>query len=124
MKKYSLKNYGYLWLTLFFFVFSICGHWIFGWLTYVEEQTAHHQPVETSSYLFAMLRDTFENWQSEFLQLLWQVGGLAVFLCVGSPQSKESEDRAEAKLDAILQAVDKNSAETLHRINSLYFKDS
>lgn len=27
------------------------------------------------SYVVEMLRDTFENWQSEFLQLLWQVVG-------------------------------------------------
>ena len=27
------------------------------------------------SYLIHTMRDTLENWQSEFLQLLWQVGG-------------------------------------------------
>jgi hypothetical protein len=35
-----------------------------------------------------MMRDTLENWQSEFLQLIWQVAGLAILLHVGSPQSK------------------------------------
>jgi hypothetical protein len=63
-----------------------------------------------------MLRDTFENWQSEFLQLLWQVVGLTILLYVGSPQSKESEDRNEAKLDAILRAVDTNAEQTLKAI--------
>jgi hypothetical protein len=53
-----------------------------------------------------MLRDTLENRQSEFLQLLWQVAGLAILLHVGSPQSKEGDDRIEAKIDAILIAVD------------------
>ena len=48
------------------------------------------------------LRDTFENWQSEFLQLLWQVVGLAYFLYVGSPSSKENDDRMEAKIDALI----------------------
>ena len=52
-----------------------------------------------------MGRDTFENWQSEFLQLLWQVVGLAYFLYVGSPSSKENDDRMEAKLDALLELV-------------------
>jgi hypothetical protein len=47
-----------------------------------------------------MSRDTLENWQPEFLQLLWQVG-LALFLYVGSPQSKEGDDRKGAKLDEI-----------------------
>ena len=50
-----------------------------------------------------MGRDTFENWQSEFLQLIWQVVGLAYFLYVGSPASKENDDRIEAKVDALLR---------------------
>jgi len=55
-----------------------------------------------------MGRDTFENWQSEFLQLLWQVVGLAYFLYVGSPASKENGDRQEAKIDALLELVGKD----------------
>ena len=50
-----------------------------------------------------MIRDTFENWQSEFLQLLWQVVGLAYFLYLGSPASKENDDRMEAKIDELLK---------------------
>ena len=49
-----------------------------------------HASVEVSGYVIEMLRDTFENWQSEFLQLLWQVVGLTILLYVGSPQSKEA----------------------------------
>jgi hypothetical protein len=55
------------------------------------------------TYLDQMLRDTFENWQSEFLQLLWQVVGLAYFLYVGSPSSKENDDRLEAKVDMLIR---------------------
>lgn len=58
---------------------------------------------EMGDYLDQMLRDTFENWQSEFLQLLWQVVGLAYFLYVGSPSSKENDDRMEAKIDAVIR---------------------
>ena len=39
-----------------------------------------------------------ENWQSEFLQLMWQVAGLSFLLYVGSPQSKESSERIEEKI--------------------------
>jgi hypothetical protein len=60
-----------------------------------------------------MMRDTLENWQSEFLQLIWQVGGLALLLYVGSPQSKEGDDRVEAKIDAILAAVAPNNADKI-----------
>jgi hypothetical protein len=105
------KPYSYAWITLGLFVFSLLGHWIFGWFAYADEQIAHGEPLNVSSYAVEMLRDTLENWQSEFLQLLWQVGGLAFFLFVGSPQSKEGSDRLEAKVDAILRRVDPDGAE-------------
>jgi hypothetical protein len=105
------KRYSYAWLTLGLFAFSILGHWIFGWYAYVNEQQALSQPVDVGGYTIEMLRDTFENWQSEFLQLLWQVGGLALFLYVGSPQSKEGNDRLEAKVDVLLRKIDPRNAE-------------
>lgn len=109
------KRYGYAWVTLGFFIVTLTGHWLFGWLTYVSEQQAHAQPIEVSSYVTQMMRDTLENWQSEFLQLLWQVGGLAFLLYVGSPQSKEGDDRVEAKLDEILRRVDPQNSERVIR---------
>ena len=107
------KGYGYSWVTLGFFLISFIGHWLFGWFAYVSEQQAHAQPIQVSEYLVEMSRDTFENWQSEFLQLLWQVGGLAILLYVGSPQSKEGDDRMEAKIDEILRKVDPQNGERI-----------
>ena len=108
-----LKKYAYAWITLGFFTVSILLHWIFGWFAFVEEQQSHGQAAELSPYLIEMGRDTFENWQSEFLQLLWQVVGLAYFLYVGSPSSKENDDRMEAKIDAILEFVGKEKGKKL-----------
>jgi Domain of unknown function (DUF6766) len=68
--------------------------------------TMHGQPIEVRNYIIETAKDTLENWQSEFLQLVWQVGGLALFFFVGSPQSKEGDDRREAKLDIILSKLD------------------
>ena len=68
------------------------------------------QPV-FSEYAIEMGRDTLENWQSEFLQLLWQVLGLAYFLYVGSPASKENDDRIEAKIDELLRMNGGSSAD-------------
>ena len=107
------SKYGYLWITLAFFLFSFAGHWLFGWFAYVNEQQTHSTPVHVSDYVIQMSRDTLENWQSEFLQLLWQVGGLALLLYVGSPQSKEGDDRVEAKLDEILRKVDPQNGERI-----------
>ncbi|WP_119300146.1 DUF6766 family protein [Dongia deserti] len=105
------KAHGYAWITLGFMAFSMIGHWLLGWFSYVSEQEQHQVPIMVSDYLILMGRDTFENWQSEFLQLLWQVGGLAMFLYVGSPQSKESDDRKEAKIDAILRQLNPQAGE-------------
>jgi Domain of unknown function (DUF6766) len=108
-----LSGYAYAWVTLGFFLISLVGHWTFGWFAYVGEQLTHKQPVQVTEYIVQMSRDTLENWQSEFLQLLWQVGGLALLLYVGSPQSKEGDDRKEAKLDEILKLLDPQDGEKL-----------
>jgi hypothetical protein len=113
MKLSIWKRYGFAWITGGLFLFTLVGHWIFGWLSFVQEQHAHSQPVEVSQYLIQMGRDTLENWQSEFLQLVWQVMGLTYFLYIGSPQSKEEDDRLEEKLDAILRKVDPVNADRL-----------
>jgi hypothetical protein len=116
-----LKKYGFAWVTLGFLAISLVGHWVFGWLAYVNEQQAMGSGVEVSGYLIEMLRDTFENWQSEFLQLLWQVVGLTILLYVGSPQSKESEDKTEAMLEEILRKVDPKGAEaTINELEQKY----
>lgn len=107
------KRYAYGWVTLGFFLISLVGHWLFGWFAYVNEQAALGAPIAVGDYTIQMLRDTLENWQSEFLQLLWQVGGLALLLYVGSPQSRESAERVEAKVDALLRRVDRETGEEL-----------
>lgn len=98
-----MKRYAYGWLTAIFFLVSIALHWVFGWYAYVDEATQHGQVAQFSQFAVQLGRDTFENWQSEFLQLIWQVVGLAYFLYVGSPSSKENDDRLEAKIDALLR---------------------
>ena len=71
---------------------SISLHWIFAWYSYVQEQQEHKQPIQFDGYFNETLRDTMENWQSEFLQLMWQVVGLSLLWYVGSSQSKEVDD--------------------------------
>ena len=113
MHSSGFKRYGFAWVTGGFFVISLIGHWLFGWFAFVDEQMTHGEVPQFGPYFIEMMRDTLENWQSEFLQLLWQVGGLAFLLYLGSPQSKEGDDRVEAKIDAILAAVDPKNADKL-----------
>lgn len=98
-------KYSYFWITLVLFLTSLIGHWTFAWFAFVDEQTAHQQEIIFDDYLVEVMRDTLENWQSEFLQLIWQVAGLAYLLYVGSPQSKEGDERKEEKLDYVLRAA-------------------
>jgi hypothetical protein len=54
-----------------------------------------------------------ENWQSEFLQLMWQVAGLSILWYIGSSQSKESDDRLEEKIDLLIQKLDSEKGKQL-----------
>jgi len=58
-------------VTLGFFLISLTVHWTFTWLAYVQDQQEHGQPAQAPGYIFQTMRDTMENWQSEFLQLMW-----------------------------------------------------
>ena len=92
-----LKKYGFLWISLILFSGSVIGHWYFGFVTNQSWQEN--------------LRDTFENWQSEFLQLMWQVAGLTFLWYVGSPQSKEEEERNNEMLKWLIRKMDPKDAE-------------
>jgi hypothetical protein len=122
MKPTIWSKYGYLWVTLVLFLGSLAGHWIFAWYAFVDEQLSHGETVELGSYLVEVMRDTLENWQSEFLQLMWQVAGLAYLFYIGSPQSKEGDDRLEEKVDRILLAVEKNGEKTLKEIDARHLR--
>ena len=34
------RAYAFAWITLGLFLFSLAGHWLFGWFAYADEQTA------------------------------------------------------------------------------------
>lgn len=106
-----LRDYG-LGITLAaLFVVSWILQSLTGWVEFASEQQAHGEVARLfgeSGYVWSWLQATFENWQSEFLQLVWQAAGLALFFFWGSSQSKEGDERVEAKIDRllVLQGVD------------------
>ena len=109
-----MKKYAYGWLTAGFFLVSIGLHWLFGWYAFVDEQAQSGHAAEVGPYLMQMGRDTFENWQSEFLQVFVFIV-LTTFLV--HRKSHESPDtdydteaalrRIEAKVDDLEQRVGK-----------------
>ena len=116
------KGYAYAWLTLAFFLGSLSVHWWFGWRAFLEEAAEHGQSAAFGPYAVQTLRDTFENWQSEFLQLLWQVVGLAYFLYLGSPSSHENDDRLEAKVDALLHFQGDKGKEIIVQLDNHFMR--
>jgi hypothetical protein len=77
------------------------------WHVYVSEQHAHGEPLGIADFITQFSQSTLENWQSEFLQLYSFVVMAALFIHRGSAESKDSDDRMEAKIDKIQEQVEK-----------------
>ena len=88
-----------------------------GWVEFVSDQAAHGQTAEAfgpEGYVWSWGQATFENWQSEFLQVFVFIV-LTTFLV--HRKSHESPDtdyeteasmrRIEAKLEALERRMDK-----------------
>lgn len=97
------KAYGFGLVTLVLFLLSWVGQFVTQLIVVRNENADHGQSFQWSDFLAQFLASTFENWQSEFLQLLWQAAGLSLLLFWGSSQSKESDERIEVKLDRLLE---------------------
>jgi hypothetical protein len=111
------RAYGFGIITALFFVVSWAGQFVAQLLVEHADAAEHGQPFEWSQFIAQFLASTFENWQSEFLQLIWQAAGLALLYYWGSSQSRESDDRIEAKLDALLDAQGIDADEISRRAN-------
>ena len=75
-----------------------------GWVEFASEQQAHGEAASLfgeSGYVWSWLAATFENWQSEFLQLFTMVVLTAFLVHKGSSESKDSDDELMLQLSAI-----------------------
>jgi len=100
------KNYNLSIVCGTLFVFFWCGEAVFQWRQYQDDQREHHQPVETSGYVNQLMKSTLENWQSEFLALFAFVVLTSAFVHRGSHESKDGDERLEAKVDKIARKLD------------------
>jgi len=79
-----------------------------GWGEFSAEQQTHGQTPQVfgaDGYIWTWGRSTFENWQSEFLQLLTFVVLTTYLVHKGSHESKDTDDKMEAQLDRIEQRL-------------------
>lgn len=111
------KAYGFGLVTAALFALSWIGQFVTQLLVVRNDAAEHAQAFEWSDFLAQFFASTFENWQSEFLQLVWQAAGLTLLLFWGSSQSKESEERIEAKVDRLLKERGLNPDEICLEVN-------
>jgi hypothetical protein len=89
MRRYPLGDRGLGWVLLALFLSSWIGQAIF------------QVGFENESWP-AFWASTFENWQSEFLQLFTFMVLTSVLVFRGSPESRDSDDELSAKVDELL----------------------
>ena len=102
--KRPLGKHGLAWVLLVLFLGSWALQTWTGWREFQTEQQAQGQTAQVfgdSGYVWNWSRATFENWQSEFLQVLAFVTLTSFLIFKGSPESRDGDDQMQAKLDRI-----------------------
>lgn len=102
-----LRSWGAIYVLALLFLGSWVGQLITQLSEFTSNQHEHGQPFEWSEFWPEFWQSTFENWQSEFLQLLVQgvllLGPLA-YLMWQADQNADKHDVQEIqdKLDLLL----------------------
>ena len=99
-------NFGLSIAFLTLFLVSWVGQAIAEWGTFVQQQQAHRDPLALTDFLVKFGQSTFENWQSEFLQLFSFVVFSAILIHHGSSESKDGTDRIEQAVKRIERRLD------------------
>jgi len=86
------------------FLASWGGQLIAEWHEFVGDQGQHGEEAVfwSGEFWWMFWSSTLENWQSEWLQLAGQVALPAYLVYKGAAQSKDSDERLEAKVDWLI----------------------
>ena len=100
-----LRRWGAVYVLLALFLGSWAGQFFTELSEFRSDQSAHGQPFVWGEYLTTFFSSTFENWQSEWLQLVFQA-----ILLLGAKHlifrvDAEDLERLEAKVDQINQRL-------------------
>lgn len=100
-----VRRWGAVYVLLALFVGSWIGQFFTQMAEFRSEQREHGLGFVWSEYLSAFFSSTFENWQSEWLQLVFQA-----ILLLGAKHlifqaDAEDLERIERKLDAVRERV-------------------
>ncbi len=102
------KNYNLSIVLFGLFAIALALQTWMGWHEFRAEQESHGEIaywLGDGGYVWAWGEATFENWQSEFLQLFTFVVLTAFLVHKGSHESRDTDDRFEAKIDRIERRI-------------------
>ena len=96
-----IRRWGAVYILLLLFAGSWAGQFVTQLAAFTSTQQQHGQPFQWNEYLHEFFAGTFENWQSEWLQLIFQA-----ILLLGAKHwlfkvDAEDIERIEAKVDDI-----------------------
>lgn len=103
------KNYNLSIVLFSLFVISWTAQTFTGWKEFQSEQQQHGQTPQvfgSDGYVWRWSEATFENWQSEFLQLLAMVVLTSFLIHKGSAESRDSQDEMQNQLDRIEEQLE------------------
>lgn len=100
-RKWPLGNYGLSLMLGGLFLLSWLGQFVSQAVEMGNEAVAHGQQFAWADFWPAFWQSTFENWQSEFLQLLSFVVLATYLVHRDSPQSRDGDDAMKEQLDRI-----------------------
>jgi uncharacterized protein DUF6766 len=91
------------------FLVSFVLHAIFGWWQYAADQASNGAQATFwgfDGYVVYFAEWTFQNWQSEFLEVLALIVLTTYFIHKGSHESRDSQDEMQASIERIERKVD------------------
>ena len=95
------REFGLTFALMALFFLSWIAQLIAQWQRFTDESRAHGQDPQIGDFVSEFAASTFENWQSEFLQLFTFVTLAALYIHKGSAESKDGDERLEASLRRI-----------------------
>lgn len=102
-----MRRWGAVWVLLTFFIGSWTGQLVTQRIAWVNEQVTHGESTAWADYWPEFWSSTLENWQSEWLQLVFQalllLGPLSLLIWKADTQADQTDvERLEAKIDRLL----------------------
>jgi surface polysaccharide O-acyltransferase-like enzyme len=111
MRRFA-SDYGLSLALAAIFIVTMVIHTWSGWMYFASEQLQHgSQPVlwGDDGYIWNWLENTFQNWQSEFLQMLGTVILTTFLIHRHSQQSADEMDLMNAKIDQLLAMAEEQA---------------